>query len=289
MGEGTHERALRDPLEREAALFYDRHMRTEPGAIDALSSAVRGKRILLIGPPGCGKGNRSRDLQELGLVHVATGIALRERVRRDPDSDLSSRARELMERGELVTDDIIVPIVMEHIGRPECQERGYVMDGFPRTKAQADVLLSQVKLDLVLHLDVPRRFLVYGIVEGKRRACVDCKKGYSDFDPPEVEGTCDVCGGGIVRRADDSAETIGSRLQLYDRQTNVFLPDLEASVPVRKLPITVESDESPDEKYLKKLRGEVYWVETDDGGRARMLNLAGMRARLHELLAATFM
>jgi adenylate kinase len=75
--------------------------------LDTLSSAVRGKRILLFGPPGCGKGNRSRDLEELGLVHVATGIALRERVRRDPDSNLSRRARELMERGQLVTDDIM--------------------------------------------------------------------------------------------------------------------------------------------------------------------------------------
>jgi hypothetical protein len=162
-------------------------------------------------------------------------------------------------------------------------------DGFPRTTAQADVLLSQVKLDLVLHLDVPRRFLVYGVVEAKRRACVDCGKGYSDFDPPKVEGICDVCGGRIVRRADDNTETIESRLRLYDRRTSVFLPDLEASVPVRTLPITVGSDESPDEKYLKKLRGEVYWVETDDGGRARMLNLAGMRNRLHGLLAETFL
>jgi adenylate kinase family enzyme len=178
---------------------------------------------------------------------------------------------------------------MEHIGRPECRERGYVLDGFPRTRDQANVLLSQVKLDLVLHLDVPRKFLIYGVVEAKRRACMDCSKGYSDFDPPKVEGKCDVCGGRIVRRADDNTETIESRLRLYDRRTNVFLPDLEARIPVKKLPITVESDEPLDEKYLKKLRGEIYWVETDDGGRARMLNLAGMRRRLHELLAATFM
>jgi adenylate kinase len=257
--------------------------------MEALASAVRGKRIMLFGPPGCGKGNRSRDLEELGLVHVASGIALREKIRRDPDSELSLRARELMERGELVTDDIIVPIVMEHVARPECREQGFVLDGFPRTKAQADVLLSQVDLDLILHLDVPRRFLVYGVVEGNRRACVDCQKGYSDFDPPKVEEMCDVCGGRIVRRADDTTTTIESRLQLYDRQTGVLLPELARQVPVRDVPITVGSEELVDEKYLKKLRGEVYWVVTNGGERARMLNLAGMRKRLHELLAEMFM
>lgn len=257
--------------------------------LKALASAVSGKRIVLFGPPGCGKGNRSRDLQELGLVHVASGIALREKIRRDPDSELSLRARELMERGELVTDDIIVPIVMEHVARPECRERGFVLDGFPRTKAQADVLLSQVELDLVLHLDVPRRFLVYGVVEGNRRACEDCGKGYSDFDPPKVEEVCDVCGGRVVRRADDTTETIESRLRLYDRQTGFLLPELARRVPVRDFPITVGSDELVDEQYLKKLRGEVYWVVTNDDERARMLNLAGMRRRLHELLAETFM
>ncbi len=106
--------------------------------MEALASAVRGKRILLFGPPGCGKGNRSRDLEELGLVHVASGIALREKTRRDPDSELSRRARDLMERGELVTDDIIVPIIMEHVGRPECRERGFVLDGFPRSSGSVD-------------------------------------------------------------------------------------------------------------------------------------------------------
>jgi adenylate kinase len=256
--------------------------------LETLASATKGKKIVLFGPPGCGKGNRARDLVELGLVHVATGIALRDRIRHDPDSDVARRAREIMERGDLVPDDIVVPLLLEHIRSPECLERGYVLDGFPRTKAQCDTLLSRVTLDLVIHLKVPRRFLVYGVVEGKRRACVECKKGYSDFDPPLVEGICDVCGGGIVRRADDSSETIESRLRLYDRQTGAFLSELETEVPVRELLITVGSEERMEERYLKKLRGEVYWVETDDGERARMLSLAGMRNRLHELLAEVF-
>ena len=170
-----------------------------------LKAAVRGKRIHLFGPPGCGKGNRSKDLRALGLIHVASGIALRAKVRDDPDSELSKTAREVMERGGLVPDAIVVPVVMEHLQRPECREQGFVLDGFPRTKAQADLLFSKADLDLVLHLDVPRKFLVYGVVEGARRACAACAAGYSDFDPPRVEGLCDRCGGAIVSRADDNA------------------------------------------------------------------------------------
>ncbi|MFQ5953777.1 MAG: adenylate kinase family protein [Kiloniellales bacterium] len=243
----------------------------------------------MLGPPGCGKGNRAKDLKALGLVHVASGIALRAKVREDPDSELSKKARACMQCGELVPDEIVVPVVMEHLNREECRERGFVLDGFPRTKAQADLLFSNIDLDLVLHLDVPRNFLVYGVVEGNRRACVDCAAGYSDFDPPRVEDVCDRCGGEIVRRADDNAETISKRLDGYDAETRAFLPDLEAKGIVEVLPITVDDDEQIDDRCLKKLRGEVYWAETDDGGKARMLNLEGMRERLYRFLAQKFL
>jgi adenylate kinase len=242
--------------------------------LDKLKAAVRGKRIHLFGPPGCGKGNRSKDLQALGLIHVASGIALRAKVRDDPDSELSKTARDVMARGDLVPDEIVVPVVMAHLERPECRAQGFVLDGFPRTKAQADLLFSKVDLDLVLHLEVPRNFLVTGVVEGARRAC--------------IEGLCDRCGGKIVRRADDTAETIERRLEGYDTETRAFLPDLEARGIVEVLPITVGDDEEIDDGYLKKLRGEVYWVETDDGTEARMLNLDGMRQRLYRFLAEKF-
>ncbi len=253
-----------------------------------LKAAMRGKRLHLFGPPGCGKGNRSKDLRALGLIHVASGMALRAKVRDDPDADLSKTARDVMESGGLVPDEIVVPIVMEHLDRPECREHGFVLDGFPRTKAQADLLFSKVDLDLVLHLDVPRNFLVYGVVEGNRRACAACSAGYSDFDPPRVEGRCDHCGGEIVSRADDNTETIEKRLDGYDAETKAFLPDLEARGIVEVLPITVSDDEEIDERYLKTLRGEVYRVETEAGTRARMLNLDGMRQRLYRFLTKTF-
>jgi adenylate kinase len=256
--------------------------------LEKLKAAVRGTKIHLFGPPGCGKGNRSKDLQALGLIHVASGIALRAKVRDDPESELSKTARSVMEKGDLVPDEIVVPVVMEHLLRPECRENGFVLDGFPRTKAQADLLFSKLDLDLVLHLDVPRNFLVYGVVEGNRRACAACATGYSDFDPPRVEGVCDRCGGAVVLRADDNAETIERRLDGYDAETRAFLPDLEARGIVEVLPITVGDDEEVDDGHLKNLRGEVYRVDTEDGASARMLNLDGMRERLYRFLAEKF-
>jgi adenylate kinase len=256
--------------------------------LEKLSAAVRGKVIILFGPPGCGKGNRSRDLEALGLVHVASGIALRATVRDDPETEVSKRALEYMKQGKLVPDEIVVPVVMAHLERQECRENGVVLDGFPRTRAQADLLLANLEPDLVLRLDVPRRFLVYGVVEGRRRACADCAVGYSDFDPPRVEGVCDRCGGEIVSRADDNTATIEHRLDLYDEETRPFLPDLEAKGIVEPLSITVGDDETVADSHLKKLRGEVYWVTTDQGGKARMLNLEGMRDKLYRFLAQRF-
>ncbi|MEE8436588.1 MAG: nucleoside monophosphate kinase [bacterium] len=256
---------------------------------EKIRAAVRGKKILLFGPPGSGKGNRARDLEALGLIPVASGIALRAKVRDDAESELSRKALGFMKAGELVPDEIVTPIVMEHLRREECRENGFVLDGFPRTKSQADFLFSRIELDLVLLLQVPRKFLAYGVVEANRRVCVKCAKGYSDFDPPARGDACDRCGGDIVKRADDTSDTLQKRLNLYDEQTMALLPDLEVKGIVVALPITVGNDVAVDPKHLKMLRGEVYWTETDQGDKARMLNFDGMRQRLFDLLASRFL
>ena len=258
-------------------------------SLDKLKDAVRGKKILLFGPPGSGKGNRSRDLEALGLVHVSSGIALRAAVKDDPESDLSKNAASYMEQGVLVPDEIIVPIIMEHLSQEKCQANGFVLDGFPRTQAQAEALFSKIKIDLALLLDVPRKFLVFGIIEGNRRVCAACDTGYSDFDLPHIEGICDKCGGKLVKRADDRIETIEHRLKLYDEQTQPFLPFIKTKTALKTLSITVRDEENVDEKYLKTLKGQLYWVETDNGVKARMLNLEGMRERLYNLLAEKFL
>lgn len=256
--------------------------------LDILKDAIRGKKILLFGPPGSGKGNRSRDLEALGLVHVSSGIALRTRIKDDPESELSKNASSFMKRGELVPDEIIVPIIMDHLMSEKSRKTGFVLDGFPRSQAQAKALFSKIGIDLALYLDVPRKFLVFGIIEAHRQVCVECATGYSDFDLPHIEGICDKCGGKLTKRADDRIETIENRLNLYDRQTKPLLPYIKSRTTLVTLPITVRNEEKIDEKHLKKLKGQVYWVETDEGGKARLLNLEGMRERLYNLLAEKF-
>jgi adenylate kinase len=253
--------------------------------LERLKAAIKGKKILLLGPTGSGKGNRTKDLTALGLSHIGLGAILREKVRSDPDSELSRKVIETTEKGTLLPDEIVVPIIMDHLSQKVCEERGFVLEGFPRTKPQADLLFPQIDLDLVLLLDVPKAFLIDGITRFNRRSCVECLTTYSDFDLPKVEGICDKCGKKLIRRMSDSVERVKTRLKIYEEEIKTFLPDLVAKGIVQGLPIIVEDDEVIEETYLKKLKGEIYWVQTDQGSTARMLNYEGMRRRLYSLLA----
>ena len=197
--------------------------------MEHLAAAVKGKKIHLFGPPGCGKGNRSKDLRALGLVHVGSGIALRAKVAEDPEAELSKRAQDAMTRGDLVSDDIVVPIVMEYLQRPECREQGFVLDGFPRTLAQAGALDGvladrDLVLDAVLEMQVDDGLLVDRITG--RFTCAACGANYHDQNlRPKVDGVCDKCGGGeFKRRSDDNAETVRARLSAYHAQTEPLLP-----------------------------------------------------------------
>jgi adenylate kinase len=257
--------------------------------LEELKKAVRGKKILLLGLKGSGKGNRSQDLKALGLIHVGLGNILRAGISEDPDSELSQKIVETTREGMLLPDDVVIPVVSERLSQSDVQEHGFVLEGFPRSKAQADWLLSRFRLDLVLLLDVPKAFLIDGIVRFNRRSCVQCATNYSDFDPPRKEGVCDKCGGRVVDRKDENVEALEARLKSDEAQLNSFLPDLEAKGIVEVLPITVADEEMVEAKYLKKLRGEVYRVQTDIGSRARMLNYDGMRRRLYALLAEKFL
>lgn len=252
--------------------------------LEKLKAVIKGKRILVLGPTGSGKGNRTKDLKALGLVHIGLGAILREKVRNDPNSELSEKVIETTKKGTLLPDEIVVPIVMDYLNQSDCQECGYVLEGFPRTKAQADLLFPKIDLDLVLLLDVPKAFLVDGIMRFNRRSCEECLTTYSDFDLPKVEGICDKCGHKLIRRMSDSIERVKTRLKIYEEEIKAFLPDLEAKGIVQVLPITVPDGEIIEENYLKKLKGKIYWVRTDNGRKARMLNYEGMRKRLYDIL-----
>ena len=180
---------------------------------------VPGVRLVVLGKQGAGKGTQCVRLSHHYVVpHVSTGDMLRAEVKsRTP---LGQRARELMDDGELLPDDLIMEMVGRRITEADTRARGFVLDGCPRTISQAESLADILKpdrLDLVIDLEVPTELVLERLAS--RRVCVDCGANYSTSSPPMVAWTCDVCGGEVVQREDDTAEAIGRRLELYERQT----------------------------------------------------------------------
>ena len=178
--------------------------------------------IILLGPPGAGKGTQAKRIQEKkGLIQLSTGDMRRAAVK--AGTEIGKKAKEVMERGELVSDDIVIGIISDRIDEPDCAD-GFILDGFPRTVAQAEALdkLLEEKgktLDAVIEMKVEDEPLVKRITG--RFTCGDCGEGYHDeFKKPKVEGKCDKCGSSnFTRRADDNEETVRSRLAAYHDQT----------------------------------------------------------------------
>jgi adenylate kinase len=203
-------------------------------------------RLILLGPPGAGKGTQAAWIKETyGIPQLSTGDMLREAVARG--TEVGRQAKAVMERGELVSDDIINRIVAERIGQPDCG-RGFILDGYPRTTAQAEALdrmLAErgMALDAVVEITVDPEILADRV--SGRFSCAKCGAGYHDrYKPTAVPGVCDVCGSTeFVRRKDDNAETVKTRLEAYAAQTAPLLPYYRAKGLVR----TVDGMRSIDE------------------------------------------
>lgn len=179
------------------------------------------RNVILLGGPGAGKGTQAeRIVAEYGLPHISTGEMLRAAVVQGTEMGLE--AQKSMEAGALVPDEVVIGVVRERLAEPDAAE-GFLLDGFPRTIAQAerlDAMLAEAcrSVTHVILIDVPAEELAQRIAG--RRSCGTCGKLYNViFDPPSVEGVCDVCGGELTQRADDNEETVRNRLEVYDART----------------------------------------------------------------------
>jgi adenylate kinase len=210
-----------------------------------------GLRVVLIGAPGAGKGTQAEKLSHsFGVPHISTGDMFRTAV--TAGSKMGKAARRFMDRGELVPDDVTIGIVEERLAQNDAAA-GFIMDGFPRTAQQAtafDALVAKIgkHLDAVVEIAVPRDVLIARLIE--RWICSKCQTSYHlTAAPPAAKGICDHCGGALVHRDDDSAQTVKRRLEVYELQTAPLLAYYTGAGLLK----TIDGAQSIDEVYAAML------------------------------------
>lgn len=181
---------------------------------------VPGARLIVLGKQGAGKGTQAVRLSRHYVVpHISTGDVFRAAVR--SGSAFGKQAKEYLDAGELVPDEVVIGVVEERLTHDDTTHRGFILDGFPRTVQQAEALeamLNPHPLDVALDLEIPTEQVLTRLAA--RRVCSDCGANYSVIDnPPRVKGICDVCGGEVVQRDDDTESAIRRRLALYETET----------------------------------------------------------------------
>lgn len=208
---------------------------------------------MVLGKQGAGKGTQAVRLSRHYVVpHVSTGDTFRSAVR--SGSEFGQKAKRYLDAGELVPDEIVIGMVRERLTRDDTTHRGFILDGFPRTVTQAEALmifLTPHALDVVLNLDIGTTEVLGRLAS--RRVCIDCGANYSVVDnPPRVHDICDVCGGEVVQRDDDTEMAIRRRLELYEKETAPLIEWFEK----QSLLATVTGTGSPDE-VTERLVAEV--------------------------------
>ena len=178
-------------------------------------------RTILLGPPGAGKGTQAaKIIEKYNIPHISTGDIFRENIKKG--TELGKKAQEYMNRGELVPDDLVIEIATTRLLEDDCKD-GFLLDGFPRTVYQAEKLDEFLaahgsKIDKVIDIEVGKEELMERLTG--RRVCKSCGASYHIVNiPPKKEGVCDVCGGELIQRADDNAETVDNRIEVYEAQT----------------------------------------------------------------------
>ena len=202
--------------------------------VNALEECVNNKlykkeetvmKIIMLGAPGAGKGTQAKQIAaKYNIPHISTGDIFRANIKEG--TALGMEAKSYMDKGQLVPDELTVKILLDRVAKDDCKD-GYVLDGFPRTIPQADVLDEAVtklgeKIDFAINVDVPDENIIRRM--SGRRACLKCGATYHIVSiPPKKEGICDVCGEELVIREDDKAETVKARLEAYHKQTQPLI------------------------------------------------------------------
>ncbi|OHB69856.1 MAG: adenylate kinase [Planctomycetes bacterium RBG_16_43_13] len=202
-------------------------------------------RLIFLGPPGVGKGTQAKKLSSTkDITHIATGDMLREEMK--GKTTIGVKAKGFMLRGELVPDDVVIDIIDKRLQKDDCKQ-GFILDGFPRTIAQADALAKlleklTITVDRVIYFDCPSKILVERI--SGRRVCNKCGTNYHIKTMlPKTSGVCDTCGISLIQRTDDNEEAVVERLTVYDKQTRPLIEYYERKGLLRK----ILADRSPEE------------------------------------------
>ena len=178
------------------------------------------KSIIMLGAPGVGKGTQAKLISEkYNIPHISTGDMLRAAVKEG--TELGLKAKAIMERGDLVSDEIMHGIVKDRLAKDDCRD-GYILDGFPRTLPQAEFLDTVDKINYVVYIDVPEALIVKRLV--LRRTCPNCGAMYHlEYNPPKKDNVCDKCGTPLIQRDDDKEDVVKNRLAVYNEKTAVLL------------------------------------------------------------------
>ena len=190
-------------------------------------------KIIMLGAPGAGKGTQAEKISEaLNIPTISTGFIIRKAI--SDRTELGEIAKEFIDKGQLVPDDVVTNILFERISEDDCKN-GFILDGFPRTIPQAKALVDAgISIDKVLNIEISDEVVLERLTG--RRECSKCGRPYHVlYNKPQVEGICNECGGNLIQRADDNPETISSRLAVYHKQTEPlirFYEELNILVPV---------------------------------------------------------
>ena len=200
-------------------------------------------RLIFLGAPGVGKGTQAQRLAaEEGIPQISTGDILRDAIKRG--TPLGAQAKSYMEAGKLVPDDVVIGIIRDRLSHADAAS-GFILDGFPRTVAQAealDRLLQESKeMPQVMNFEAPNEEIVRRL--SGRRSCPNCQAVYNlDHAPPRANGLCDACGGALIQRTDDKPETIAARLKVYEQQTSPLVEYYKRRGLLRRLDATASID-----------------------------------------------